>query len=243
MIFPILGETFTVPFFYPLLWIYLFTFNVGSSNGKIDKRVLRDLAINKIEADEKNLVTDIPVKSQEVKAKLYDQNLYEEKSLAAGILPTLATPPPVYQSDLQIALREKSSVSGDVSSSSSSDTIDVSSSSELGEKSNFWDGYKDDTLPEKTQRKFFRNIRHQVFSLYRRLFGVVFTANMAVLIYTLVRGLVNAQHLGLVVVANLFCAILMRQDYVINTFFTVFCAVPSSCVGSILYFLTGTYPL
>ena len=45
---------------------------------------------------------------------------------------------------------------------------------------------------------------------------------------SLAKGGANAQELGLIVVANLFCAILMRQDYVINAFFTVACAVPRS---------------
>ena len=94
-----------------------------------------------------------------------------------------------------------------------------------------WDGYLDDEVPEKAQGKLGRNLRHQIFSLYRRLFGVVFVTNVAVLIASLVRpGGVDAQHLGLIVVANLFCAILMRQDYVINTFFNVCCAVPASYV-------------
>ena len=86
----------------------------------------------------------------------------------------------------------------------------------------------DDELPEKTHGHALRNIRHQIFSLYRRLFSVVFVVNMAIFIATLAKGGANAQELGLIVVANLFCAILMRQDYVINAFFTVACAVPRS---------------
>lgn len=53
---------------------------------------------------------------------------------------------------------------------------------------------------------------------------------MSIFVATLIRGGANAQQLGEIVVANLFCAILMRQDYVINAFFNVFCAVPTSCV-------------
>ena len=195
-----------------------------TSNGKIDKRALRDLALAKIEATKEKEA--ISKKAQAIKAEFYNQGLYKEKSALVDVLANVSAPLPVYQAGLHLALPEKTSEG--VPSSSSSDTIDVSSSSSLEEKGNFWDGYQDDVLPEKTQGKLFRNFRHQVFSLYRRLFGIVFIVNMAVLVWTLVRGLVNAQHLGLVVVANLFCAILMRQDYVINTFFTVFCAVPSS---------------
>jgi len=51
---------------------------------------------------------------------------------------------------------------------------------------------------------------------------------MAILIATFIKGSANTQHLGLIVVSNIFCAVLMRQDYVINAFFTVFCAVPNT---------------
>ena len=105
------------------------------------------------------------------------------------------------------------------------------SSASVLEKGNVWDGYLEDDIPDKTQGWLIRNLRHQIFSLYRRLFGVIFVTNMAVFIATLVRDEANPSHLALIVVANLFCAILMRQDHVINTFFNVFCAVPSSYVG------------
>lgn len=97
------------------------------------------------------------------------------------------------------------------------------------EKENWWDGYEDEPVPDKTQGKRVRNLRHLVFSLYRRLFGVVFVTNMAIFIATAVRG-ATAIYLGKIVVANLFCAILMRQDYVINAFFNVFTAVPNTYV-------------
>jgi hypothetical protein len=90
-----------------------------------------------------------------------------------------------------------------------------------------WSGYEDDLLPEKTQGKYIRNLRHQVFTLYRRLFGVIFITNIAVFISVVING-ANAQQIGTIVIANLFCSILMRQDYVINVFFNVFCAVPTS---------------
>ncbi|KIY70558.1 nonribosomal peptide synthetase 12 [Cylindrobasidium torrendii FP15055 ss-10] len=100
------------------------------------------------------------------------------------------------------------------------------------EKENWWDGYENEPVPDKTQGKRARNLRHLVFTLYRRLFGVVFVTNMAIFIATAVRG-ATAMYLGKIVVANLFCAILMRQDYVINAFFTVFTAVPNTWPMSI----------
>ncbi|KAI0057830.1 hypothetical protein BV25DRAFT_1811902 [Artomyces pyxidatus] len=109
----------------------------------------------------------------------------------------------------------------------SSSALEKISSSTL-EKGLAWDGYEADELPDKTQNRFLRNLRHQALTLYRRLFGVVFVANLAIFVWTLARGGSNTKHLGLIVVANLFCSILMRQDYVINAFFEVFTSVPAS---------------
>ncbi|CAK5270169.1 unnamed protein product [Mycena citricolor] len=94
-------------------------------------------------------------------------------------------------------------------------------------ESELWTGYEEDEVPDKVSSKFVRNVRHQVFSLYRRLFGVVFVVNVAVLVWIAVKG-ANSQRLGLIAISNIFCAILMRQDYVINVFFNVCCAVPPS---------------
>ncbi|KAF7314449.1 putative three-domain protein adenylation-thiolation-dehydrogenase [Mycena kentingensis (nom. inval.)] len=85
-------------------------------------------------------------------------------------------------------------------------------------------GFQEDDLPNKTEGKLLRNLRHQIFSLYRRLFGVVFVTNIFVLLVFLFHGGANAQRLGLVTIANF----LIRQDYVVNMFFTVFTAVPPS---------------
>ncbi|VDC04455.1 unnamed protein product [Peniophora sp. CBMAI 1063] len=102
-------------------------------------------------------------------------------------------------------------------------------------------------VPAKTQGHYMRNLRHQIFTLYRRLFGVIFVANMIVLVALFSLGHHNTEHLGLVVISNLFCAILMRQEYVINTFFTVFCAVPRSwplrirCLCAQVYHIGGLH--
>ncbi|TBU62248.1 hypothetical protein BD310DRAFT_87219 [Dichomitus squalens] len=91
-----------------------------------------------------------------------------------------------------------------------------------------WDGYLEDELPEKTHGRFLRNVRFQIFSLYRRLFGIVFIVNMSIFIATCARGSTDANYLGKVSIANLFVAILMRQAYVINTFFVVARWVPNT---------------
>lgn len=154
----------------------------------------------------------MPTASEELRASFYAKDLYGTSTPQTNIS-TPSIPPPVYQSDASISEKK----------------IAYDQLAVLEKQGNVWDGYEDDILPEKTHGKYLRNLRYLVFSLYRRLFGLVFTANMAVLIATFARpGGADAQYLGLIVVSNLFCAILMRQDYVINTFFTVACAVPIS---------------
>ncbi|KAG8748568.1 hypothetical protein FRC10_003702 [Ceratobasidium sp. 414] len=93
---------------------------------------------------------------------------------------------------------------------------------------NAWDGYLDDDLPEKNEPKVIRNLRHLVFSLYRRLFGVVFIVNMSIFIHALAKGGLPANHIGTIVVGNICAAVLMRQDYVLNLIFNIACAVPRS---------------
>ncbi|CAE6374122.1 unnamed protein product, partial [Rhizoctonia solani] len=93
---------------------------------------------------------------------------------------------------------------------------------------NAWDGYLDDDIPEKMEPKYVRNLRHIVFTLYRRLFGVVFIVNMSIFIYALVEGGLPANEIGTIVVGNICAAVLMRQDYVLNLIFNIACAVPKS---------------
>ncbi|KAG9127721.1 hypothetical protein FRC07_010486 [Ceratobasidium sp. 392] len=93
---------------------------------------------------------------------------------------------------------------------------------------NDWDGYLDDELPEKNEPKVVRNLRHIVFSLYRRLFGVVFIVNMSIFIHALVKGGLPVKQIGTIVVGNICAAVLMRQDYVLNLIFNIACAVPKS---------------
>ncbi|CCL99702.1 uncharacterized protein FIBRA_01724 [Fibroporia radiculosa] len=95
------------------------------------------------------------------------------------------------------------------------------------EKGEIWAGFENDPLPDKKQGRIVRNLRFQIMSLYRRLFGIIFVINMGVFIWYCVKG-TNANQLGTVVIANLFTAILMRQDYVINAFFTVACLAPNT---------------
>ncbi|TDL22237.1 nonribosomal peptide synthetase 12 [Rickenella mellea] len=215
-----------------------------TSNGKTDKRVLRQIALGDASGSSSSLVlqpsrkangvsstTQIPESKKVVRIDIISV------ALAAESAATLVPPLPIYQRyssnhttmsfpSVSFPSRPQSVKSDNSSAHASDETVEVSSAVEKGSLS--WEGYEDEKVPNKTQRKPVRNLRHIVFTLYRRLFGVVFCVNVAILIATLVRGNMNAEYLGKIVVANLFCAVLMRQDYVVNAFFTVFCAVPTS---------------
>lgn len=105
---------------------------------------------------------------------------------------------------------------------------DTPRSKEIDEKlGNPWDGYEDQDVPQKTQSRPVRNLRLQIFTVYRRLFSVAFTINMAIFISYAVRGY-SSRKVAEVTVANLFIAVVMRQDYVINVIFYVLSSVPQS---------------
>ncbi|KAF4630009.1 hypothetical protein G7Y89_g8138 [Cudoniella acicularis] len=82
-------------------------------------------------------------------------------------------------------------------------------------------------LPEKKGRHVIRSVRHRVFSLYRRLFSLVFIANMSIVIFILVSpSRRNLPHLASAIASNLTASVLFRQDHVINLLFTIACSVP-----------------
>lgn len=97
------------------------------------------------------------------------------------------------------------------------------------ENGDFWAGFQDDILPEKENDKKVRFLRHQVFTLYRKLFSAAIFINLIIFIWLLVRG-TNALEVAGVTIANLFVSILHRQDYVINAYFWLFTRVPLSWV-------------
>ncbi|KAJ3562122.1 hypothetical protein NP233_g9774 [Leucocoprinus birnbaumii] len=121
----------------------------------------------------------------------------------------------------EFSVAETPSSGTDVSSLSSS--LEKARSFELDP----WAGFQDETLPDKKDSRIVRFLRHQVFTLYRKLFSVVFMINLAIFIWLLVRG-TNALEVAGVTVANLFVSILHRQEYVINTYFWIFTRVPLS---------------
>ncbi|KAK7048367.1 Nonribosomal peptide synthetase 12 [Favolaschia claudopus] len=202
-----------------------------TGNDKTDKRALRQLAVeskNSPKAIEKDVIPLVTSRianrpgsqtnasstsSLTATASVEEVKVEKDSSLAV----VLVSPAPIHHKEVD-------------PSCDSASTVDSASGEDVKAVivREPWHGYEKDVLPNKTQGKTVRNLRHQVFSLYRRLFSVVFLVNVTIFITLLVRGGATAQRLGLITLANLFVAILMRQDYIVNTFFNVFCAVPSS---------------
>ncbi|KAF4617144.1 hypothetical protein D9613_005935 [Agrocybe pediades] len=193
-----------------------------TTNGKTDRRELEKIARQQVltpTTDEK-----------------HESSTTRTNERTPDTADAVAVPPPVYQpaakpadveAGLAVVVRPSPTTRASSTSGSTSDLGSDASSMAPMKPEHPWSGYLEDPLPSKTQGKKTRNLRHQIFTLYRRLFGVVFITNMAVFISVIFRG-ANSQQIGAIVIANLFCAILMRQDYVINAFFNVFCSVPAS---------------
>ncbi|EYE94107.1 integral membrane protein TmpA [Aspergillus ruber CBS 135680] len=90
-------------------------------------------------------------------------------------------------------------------------------------------GFRDleaQTEPEP-KRRWYAPIRYTALDIYRRLFSIVFLANLGVFIWVMVANrtlmaLINAT------AANVLACGLARQPLVVNTFFRVACSIPRS---------------
>lgn len=89
-------------------------------------------------------------------------------------------------------------------------------------------------LPYKRERRIWRRLRHNLINVYQRLFSVVFIANMIAFIVLLAKYR-NARPSGpplsdiaTAASANILCAILIRQENVINSLYWIFRLTPTS---------------
>ncbi|MCJ1373656.1 hypothetical protein MMC20_004885 [Loxospora ochrophaea] len=87
-------------------------------------------------------------------------------------------------------------------------------------------------LPDKKNCKAWRGLRHNLLAVYQRLFSVVCIANMIAFIVLLTRHHTrNGPPLSSVAdasSANILCAILIRQEYVINALYKIALLTPRS---------------
>lgn len=144
-------------------------------------------------------------------------------------------PPPARATAYLTALAVRRYTSASMSTPSRSSTQTLEKTSSLEKVSSLEKGELEEAprvfeLPPKAHGHYLRNLRHQVLTLYRKLFGIVFIVNTIVFIISFSTNHHTSEHLGLILIANIFVSILMRQEYVVNALFTMFCAVPSSYV-------------
>lgn len=88
------------------------------------------------------------------------------------------------------------------------------------------------TTPAKNGTRLQRFLRHTLFTIYRRIFSLVFLGNLAALVTVLVRrgptGWPRVSDVGTAVSANLAASILIREEHIINVIFAAFCSLPLS---------------
>ncbi|EFY86103.1 NRPS-like enzyme, putative [Metarhizium acridum CQMa 102] len=82
-------------------------------------------------------------------------------------------------------------------------------------------------IPEKKLPKHLRGFRHRIAIVYRFLFSLIGLLNVGALIALLLAN-PGAEWFATLTAANLVLAVLVRQDVVINTLYTVTCSLPKS---------------
>ncbi|KAI6779308.1 uncharacterized protein J7T54_001038 [Emericellopsis cladophorae] len=108
---------------------------------------------------------------------------------------------------------------------SKSSSVSTSSSSFVDEKAGVVD--LEAAVPDKTQSKTVRGIRHRVLIVYRQLFTLMALLNIATVIIVAFTGF-QREAVGTITAVNLTIAVLMRQEFVINAIYTTTCSVPKS---------------
>ena len=87
-------------------------------------------------------------------------------------------------------------------------------------------------LPQKRGRKIWRGLRYNILAVYQRLFSVVFIGNIVAFIIEIVLHRHSQPfgpplgNLATAVAANVMGSILIRQEYVINSLYNIFCWTP-----------------
>ena len=102
-------------------------------------------------------------------------------------------------------------------------------------------------LPAKRQGKIVRDVRFLVFDVYRRLFTIVFLANLIgffVLLFTsgsLLKDNIAISHIATASSANILVSIMIRQDYVINTMYHLCWRLPHSLPLAVRCFVAKSH--
>ncbi len=185
-----------------------------TSNGKVDKRNLKSL----VEGEGRNTEAQQQTVPG-IRGESHVEPLREDRTLKS------------MTSEATLAASDSSSIvvkPDDVEKGALPTLIDVDLQREDGE------GESDKfPLPAKKGFRGGRWLRHHFFSMYRRLFSIIFLSNLAVFITMLWRSVSSQQtppipDLSAAVAANLMVAVLMRQEHMVNFLFWAATRLPTS---------------
>ena len=142
----------------------------------------------------------------------------------------LACPPSIEYAYPERALVRHYPSSESLSDSDFSTTSSTSSSrSSISSRFSISLEKKEHQLPEKKGIHGLRALRYRFFCIYRRLFTLVFLANIISLVFVLVLPKERQlDTLAIAIAANLTASVLIRQDHIVNLLYTIACCVPKS---------------
>lgn len=122
--------------------------------------------------------------------------------------------------------RDGSSTSGSDTSSRSKAELETTSSDPSVDAFSENPNLSSD-IKEKDLAQPWRGLIHRVLIPYRSLFSIVAIGNVGALIATLCQD-INKDWLSTMSAINLTIAVLVRQDFIVNLLYTIFCSVPKS---------------
>ncbi|KAF8517716.1 hypothetical protein BU17DRAFT_49525 [Hysterangium stoloniferum] len=129
-----------------------------------------------------------------------------------------------------VALESETGTSGNSSNDSLKEPDEKESS-----QPELFNGVDPNVVPDKEGTKVTRYLKHNFLSTYRKIFTVIFFANLAAFIAFVVKnkGAPPAPQIGSAASANLMVAILFRQENFVNLVYEILCCVPHSLPLSI----------
>ncbi|KAF6845514.1 nonribosomal peptide synthetase 12 [Colletotrichum musicola] len=217
----------------PTVWKYLPVIEL-TANGKVDKRVLRDIAGGAAPAPAPAALPSGPGSFSVPRPPPIAVGLpTPPKSSGGSSVSTEVASPTKSEGGLTLVDSRNFTL---VHSRSTSDP-DMEKSGAFGSEIEHEDDEPekqvDHELPSKNGFHGWRWIRHRGLNAYRKLFGVIFVANLAVFALLLWNARdagfsLPLNHLATAVSANLLGAVLLRQDYVVNFLFWACSRVPTS---------------
>lgn len=83
-------------------------------------------------------------------------------------------------------------------------------------------------VPEKRIKQPFRGLRKRILIVYRVIFSLISLINIGALLALIFTDHATAEWLATLTAANLTCAVLVRQDTVINILYTLSCSLPKT---------------